>query len=76
MGTPFKPTGFICGPRLYKFDGWFFEFSAYSGPWPLKKDGELRKRAGRKFYKMIDKFEALTEKEKAKCRAGGGCISI
>lgn len=67
--------GFVCGSKLYEFDGWFFEDS-YSGPWPLKKDGELKARAGRKFWKMYNKFRELPLKEQKKCRVGGGCISF
>jgi hypothetical protein len=65
--------GYICGPRLYEFDGWFFELSGYGGPWPLRKDGELRKRAGRKFWEMWTRFDALTEAEQEAFRVGGGC---
>lgn len=68
--------GIICGPRLYEFEGWFFEFQPYCGPWPLKKDGELRKRAGRKFYAMIGRFCDLSEKEKERYRVGGGCVQF
>jgi len=63
--------GFLCGPRLYEYDGWFFENSAYGGPWPLKKDGELRERAGRVFYKMFEKWQSETDPESF--RVGGGC---
>lgn len=68
--------GFICGPRLYEFDGWFFEDHASSGPWPLKKDGDLRSRAGNVFYTMYENFSKLTPKEKLKYRVGGGCIPL
>ena len=43
-------------PRDYRYKGWWFEYT-HSGPWPLKKNGEPRKRAGRKFYKIIEEFE-------------------
>lgn len=66
--------GFMCGPRLYEYDGWFFEFSHYNGPWPLKKDGKLMKRAGKEFFKMFSKFDKLKNKEKY--RVGGGCRSF
>jgi len=49
--------GFLCGPAIHKFDGWTFEVHSYCGPWPLRKDGEPRKRAGRKFYEMYEKWE-------------------
>jgi len=58
--------GFLCGPSIYKFNGWLFEFHDYCGPWPLRKDGELKKRAGRKFYKVIDEFVKLTKKQRKK----------
>lgn len=69
-------NGFICGPRVYQFQGWFFEDNAYGGPWPLKKNGDCRERAGRKFYKMYDKFSSLGKKEKQKYLIGGGCVQI
>ena len=65
-------TGFLCGPKLYEYSGWFFEVGL-SGPWPLKKDGELKKQAGRKFSEMVEQFQALTDKEKSTYRIGGGC---
>ena len=66
-----KARGFLCGPRIYQYNGWLFEFSQAGGPWPLKKDGELRKRAGRTFYKMFDEFWKREDKEEY--RVGGGC---
>ena len=68
--------GYICGPRLYEFEGWLFEVSAYGGPWPLKKNGDPRKRAGRAWWKVWDRFDSLSETEKRKFRAGGGCIQF
>lgn len=68
--------GWVCGPRLYEYDGWFFEESSYASPWPLRKDGELRKRAGRKFWKMFTKFNKLSKKEKREYRVGGGCRQL
>jgi hypothetical protein len=65
--------GWICGPRLYEFEGWFFEFGAYGGPWPLCKNGNLRKRAGRKFWQMFTRFMALREDKQEAYRVGGGC---
>ena len=76
MATQFKQVGFICGPHLYKYGGWFFEISTYGGPWPLKKDGELRKRAGRKFWNMYKEFDKLTKEERQQYRIGGGCQAI
>ncbi len=62
--------GFMCGPKLYEYDGWFFEHG-YCGPWPLKKNGDPRERAGRVFYKMVEKW--LAEKDPESFRVGGGC---
>jgi len=64
--------GFVCGPRVYEYGGWVFEFG-YCGPWPLKKDGELRARMGRKFLSDIGAFFGMTREEKAEYRVGGGC---
>lgn len=68
-------NGFICGPRIYEYDGWTFEYGHYIC-WPLKKDGEPRKRAGKKFYDMLDRFFAQTKEEQENCRVGGGFIAI
>ena len=65
--------GFICGPRLYRYGGWFFERHSYCGPWPLRQDGELRARAGRQFWKVIRQFETLSKVEQESYRVGGGC---
>lgn len=37
-------TGFICSHPVYEYKGWTWE-STYSGPWPLRKDGEPMARA-------------------------------
>ena len=66
-------SGFICGPAIYEYAGWVFEFGSCTGPWPLKKNGELRKRAGRKFYKIFSEWYDLGEKKREQYRKGGGC---
>ncbi len=61
--------GFMCSDdvRIYKYDGWCFEFSKMWGPHPLKKNGELSKRRiGPKFWRMWAKFEKLSGMEKMK----------
>ncbi len=58
--------------RLYKYDGWLFESYDWFGPWPLKKGGEPRKNAGRKFWKMWEKFEGLSEDDREQFLDGGG----
>ena len=57
----------ICMPKLYRYDGWLFEVHSYFGAWPLKKDLDTRKRAGRKFFKMYERFK--NEKNKAQFEA-------
>lgn len=65
-------NGFICTPRIYRFEGWIFEYHRTS-VWPLKKDFMPRKRAGDKFYDMIDRFCELSENDREMYRIGGGC---
>jgi hypothetical protein len=66
--------GFVCGPRLYEFGGWFFEVNAACGPWPLKKNGDPRARAGNKFWHVFADFDKLSKAKKNRYRVGGGCI--
>ena len=54
----------VCGPSIYKFKGWFFEWHSYCGPWPLRKNGDPRKNAGRKFWKVIEEFQKLNKEER------------
>jgi len=61
---------------MYRYDGWFFEWQSYGGPWPLRNDGELRKRAGREFWRMIDCFQKLSPAERKQYRVGGGCTVL
>ena len=68
-------TAFLCRSKIYKYGKWFFEYG-YCGPWPLKKDGELRKRMGRKFFADLKPFFDLSEKEQEIYRVGGGCVEI
>ena len=66
--------GFICSAPVYEYKGWTFEVPGWSGPWPLRKDGEERKRAGRVFWRVWSEFEDLTDEQKKACRVGGGCV--
>lgn len=52
--------------NVYRYKGYYFEWHGYSGPWPLKKDGDLRKNIPSGFWDMIDEFIKLTKKEKEK----------
>ena len=56
--------------KIYSFDGWLFEYDRNKpfGPWPVNKDWLPRKRAGRKFWAMFERFEELTEAEQDECR--------
>ena len=68
---------FLCGPRIYTFEGWTFEDAGMAaGPWPLKKNGDPREKAGRQFYQMWGRFYKLSDEEKEKLRLGGGCKMI
>jgi len=70
-------NGIFCTNSVYEFGGWRFEYHVYTGPWPLRKDGELRARAGRKFYSMWERFSNLTTAEQRKCRVRkGGCYRL
>ena len=62
----------VCCSTLYKFEGWIFEYSRTKpfGPWPLKKDYEPRKRAGRAFYQMFGRFLELPADEQEKLVVG------
>lgn len=49
-------------PVFYEFEGWKFEYDRRKpfGPWPLKNDLEPKAKAGRKFYQMFGRFNALS----------------
>lgn len=66
----------FCGPRIYEYEGWLFEVHSYCGPWPLKKNGDPRKYAGRRFWEMFSRFDKLSNAELAQYRVGGGCTSL
>lgn len=68
--------GFVCGPRIYRYHGWTFEDHAWHGPWPHRKDGELRARAGRVFWRVVDQWMKLPKSKRERCRVGGGCQSF
>jgi len=56
--------------KFYEFEGWKFEYqrSKPFPPWPVKKDLELRKRAGNKFFDMFGRFSELSIDEQEKRR--------
>ena len=69
-------VGYLCCPHLYQYAGWLFEVHSYCGPWPCKRNGELRARAGRVFYAVYERFAALDEAERETYRVGGGCVKV
>lgn len=68
--------GYICGPRVYEYNGITFENNYMGGPWRLKKDGSPCARCGKKFYKDIGPWIDMPEPEQEKHRIGGGCREI
>lgn len=68
--------GWICLIKIYKYKNIIFEYDQSSGPWPLKKNGDSKKRAGRKFYEIFNEFFNLSEDEQAKYKIQGGCIKF
>ncbi len=70
-------SGYLCTVPVYEYKGWSFEFHSYLGPWPLKKDGNPRKCAGKKFWDIFDEFATLSkEEQETYLKISGGCIKI
>ena len=67
--------GWICSTPIYEYKGWLFEYG-HAGCWPLRNDGEPRKRAGRKFWAIVADWQSLTEDEQKQTRVGGGCTEF
>jgi hypothetical protein len=67
-------ANFFCSSPRYEYDGVVFEYSETGmiGPWPMRKDGSPKARAGKKFHDTFAKWSALPDKESY--RIGGGCI--
>ena len=69
--------GFICSARAYRFNKMYFEDGSMSGPYPLKKNGDPKKKVGKRFYDWYMKvWIPLSEKEKESYFVGGGCQRI
>jgi len=58
-----KIVAFLCSSITYSYEGWVFDLPKYTSPWPLKRNGDPRERAGRQFYQMVKRFEKLTKEE-------------
>ena len=56
--------------NFYTYKGWTFEWKKDwpVGPWPCKKDLELRAKAGRKFWDMFQEFSELSDEEQEQYR--------
>lgn len=68
--------GIICFAQIYEYKGWLFEYRPYVGPWPLKKNGEPRKRAGDRFWDVLTEWFDLPEDEQKQTRICGGCMEF
>ena len=68
--------GWICFAPIYEYKGWLFEYKQYMGAWPLKKDGEPRKRAGNRFWSILSEWMALPDDEQKQTRVSGGCMEF
>jgi hypothetical protein len=49
--------------RRYEYEGWLFEAKLGEDPWPLTRQGKPRKRAGKQFYDMLERFEKEPDQE-------------
>lgn len=64
----------ICSQAVYEYKGVLFEFHSYCGHWPLKKDGDPKKYAGKKFWDLWDEFSKLSKEEQDSYNIHrGGC---
>ena len=60
-------------PKAYTFAGVNFEMT-YCGPWPIKRNGDPKKRAGRRFYRRIEDWIAMSDADREIYRTGGGNV--
>ena len=58
----------VCYSLVYRYKDYYFEWHSYSGPAPLRKDGEISERFPKGFWDMVDEFQLLTEEEKVEYR--------
>lgn len=65
-GNKMKNSAHICfGGKVFDYDGYLFEMHPQLGPCPLSKcTHEPRKTIPSGFWKMIERFQKLTEFEK------------
>jgi hypothetical protein len=58
----------LCGfEPVYEFEGYLFERHHWHGPWPVtrKDPSEPRKTIPSGFWEAIERFQALSEEERA-----------
>ena len=58
----------IAIPDTYCFGGFLFDIHSYYGPIKLRKDRSQAERAGRKFFKVIDRFKRLRKEQQERYR--------
>lgn len=72
-------TSFMClGGHQYEIDGWRFEWHSYCGPAPIDDNGDpINEEPPPEFWEIVEKFQAMSEEERAKCFIRtGGCIEF
>jgi hypothetical protein len=52
-------------PDIYEYGGFIFEMHRYCGPCKLKKNLDPAAAMGRKFWKVFDAWNMLSDEEKA-----------
>lgn len=63
-------------PAIYKYRDVLFEYKYMIGPWPLKTNGEPKKRAGMQFWNLFSEFDKLPRAEQETYRIGGGSFTL
>ena len=55
----------MCGSKVYKYKGYFFEWHSFCGPSPLRKDGELSKKIPKGFHEhglMTEVYDGIVRR--------------
>lgn len=56
-------SAIVCGPDVYKFEGWTFEVHSYLGPYPLKKNGDPYVHIPEAFWDVHRRWEKAEDRE-------------
>ena len=59
-----KVNGIMTVSNIYEFGGFTFEFSNFLGPLKLNKDLNPSACMGRKFFKVFEEWNKLSEQKK------------